>query len=285
MPNSPAAVFERLTTAVTPVRAEVRLGTACVLGGGVAGLVAARVLADHAHRVVIIEPDHPEAAPGGAARPGVPQGSQVHLLLPGGRAQLERFFPGVVAQALAEGAVPCAPERTVTYLDDVEQIATPNARFVGSSRPFLESLIRRRTLALPHVELVRGRVTGLRYARGAVESVRDAAGGGHVDVPAAFVVDASGRGSRLPDWLEQGGWPRPEVERLPVDIRYLSAASRARPAGDGPLSGISRYSPHFPKDIAGAAVSPIESRQWAVMLARFGDGAEWPHARRVRCPL
>ncbi|WP_234365591.1 NAD(P)-binding protein [Streptomyces sp. RTd22] len=135
MPNSPAAVFERLTTTVTPVHSTVRLGTACVLGGGIAGLVAARVLADHTDRVVIIEPDHAEAAVSGAARPGVPQGPQVHLLLPGGHAQLERFFPGVVAQALAEGAVLCGPERTATYLDDVEQIATPNAQFVGAVAP------------------------------------------------------------------------------------------------------------------------------------------------------
>ncbi|MDW6064013.1 FAD-dependent monooxygenase [Streptomyces sp. FXJ1.4098] len=274
MPNSPAAVFERLTTTVPPVRTEVRLGTACVLGGGVAGLVAARVLADHANRVVIIEPDQPEAALSGAARPGVPQGSQVHLLLPGGRAQLERFFPGVVAQALAGGAVSCGPERTATYLDDVEQIATPNARFVGSSRPFLESLIRRRTLALPNVELVSGRVIGLRYARGVVESVRYAVGGDHVVVPADFVVDASGRGSRLSDWLEQGGWPRPETQRLQADIRYLSARFTRSADWDGPLSGISRYSPHFPKDIAGAAVNPIENQQWVVMLAHFGNGAE-----------
>ncbi|AKG41570.1 FAD-dependent oxidoreductase [Streptomyces xiamenensis] len=274
MPNSPAAVFERLTTTVPPVRIEVRLGTACVLGGGVAGLVAARVLADHANRVVIIEPDLPEAALSGAARPGVPQGSQVHLLLPGGRAQLERFFPGVVAEALAGGAVSCGPERTATYLDDIEQIATPNARFLGSSRPFLETLIRRRALALPNVELVSGRVIGLRYARGAVESVRYAVGGDHVVAPADFVVDASGRGSRLSDWLEQGGWPRPETQRLQTDIRYLSARFTRSADWDGPLSGISRYSPHFPKDIAGAAVNPIENQQWVVMLAHFGNGAE-----------
>ncbi|WP_190815058.1 FAD-dependent oxidoreductase [Saccharopolyspora pogona] len=284
MSNSPAAVFERLTTGVTPVDSKVHLGTACVLGGGVAGLVAARVLADHADRVVIIEPDHPDAL-NGAVRPGVPQGYQVHLLLPGGRAQLERFFPGVVAQALAEGAVSCGPEHTATYLDDVYQIATPNAEFVASSRPFLESLIQRRTLALPNVELVSGRVTGLRYERGAVESVRYAIGGDHVVAPADFVVDATGRGSRLPDWLEQGGWPRPETERLPIDIRYLSARYTRSIDWDGPLSGISRYSPQFPKGIAGAAVNAIENQQWAVMLAHFGNAAEGrtPDEFAARC--
>jgi 2-polyprenyl-6-methoxyphenol hydroxylase-like FAD-dependent oxidoreductase len=275
MPESPAAIFDRLTTtAVPPVDSEVRIGTACVLGGGIAGLIAARVLADHADRVVIIEPDDSAAAPGGAARAGVPQGNHVHLLLPGGHAQLERFFPGVMAQALVEGAVPCDPEHTVIHVDGVAQIGTRNAQFVASSRPFLESMIRRRTLALPEVEVVSGRVTGLQYARGAVASVRYAVGGDHVVVPADFVVDATGRGSRLPEWLEQGGWPRPRAERLPVDIRYL-AARYTRPADRrGPLVGISHHSPRSTGDVAGAAVSAIENQQWAVVVAHFGDRAE-----------
>jgi hypothetical protein len=153
---------------------------------------------------VIIEPDHPDAGLHSATGPGVPHGAQVHMLMPRGRAQLERFFPGVVAQGLAEGAVLCMPERTATYVDEVEQIATPNAEFVASSRPFRESLIRRRVLALPNVELVQGRVIGLGYARDAVESVRCVVDGDQVVAAADFVVDATGRGSRLSDWLEQG---------------------------------------------------------------------------------
>src|ERR1700754_613364 len=104
MPNSPAEVFDRLSTLDPPAGARRLFGTACVLGAGLAGLLAARVLADHADRVVIIEPDGPDAGADGAARPGVPQGYQVHVLLPGGRAQLERFYPGIVAEAIAAGA-------------------------------------------------------------------------------------------------------------------------------------------------------------------------------------
>jgi hypothetical protein len=36
-------------------------------------------------------------------------------------------------------------------------------------------------------------------------------------------VDATGRGSRLADWLEAGQWPRPRLERLNVDVRYVTA--------------------------------------------------------------
>jgi len=271
MSNSPADVFDRLSTPDAPTGTRRLFGTACVLGGGLAGLVAARVLADHADRVVIIEPDSQDAGANGEARPGVPQGYQVHVLLPGGRAQLERFFPGIVAQAVEEGAGLHAPNLVSSYLDEVEQITTPNARFVSSSRPFLESQVRRRTVALPNVDFVTGRVTGLDYARGAVDAVRYTTSSGAAVENADFVVDATGRSSRLSDWLEQGGWPRPELERLQVDVRYLSARFKRSDDWTGPQNGICRYSPFFDsKGLAGAAVNGIENQQWTVMLAHFG---------------
>lgn len=274
MPNSPAEVFDRLSTVVAPADKRRLFGTACVLGAGVAGLVAARVLADHADRVVIIEPDGLDAGSNGAARPGVPQGYQVHVLLPGGRAQLERFFPGVVEQAVEEGAALHPPHLVASYLDEVEQITTPNAQFVASSRPFLESLIRRRTLALPNVELATGRVTGLNYTRDAVDAVRYTTSSGAAVEAADFVVDATGRSSRLSDWLEQGGRPRPELERLQVDVRYLSARFTRSRDWTGSQNSICRYSPFFDsKGLAGAAVSGIENQRWTVMLAYFGNPA------------
>ncbi len=275
MPNSPAEIFDRLCASDAPAGARRLFGTARVLGAGLAGLVAACVLADHADRVVLIEPDGPDAGTGGAARPGVPQGYQVHVLLPGGRAQLERFFPGLVAQAVDEGAALHPPHLVASYLDDVEQLTTPNVRFVASSRPFLESQVRRRTLALPNVELVTGRVTGLTFTRGAVDGVRRTTGSGITVEAADFVVDATGRGSRLSTWLEQGGWPRPELERLEVDVRYLSARFRRSPDWTGPQNSICRYSPAFDsKGLAVAATSAIENQQWTVMLAYFGTPAD-----------
>jgi 2-polyprenyl-6-methoxyphenol hydroxylase-like FAD-dependent oxidoreductase len=75
-------VFSRLVTAGPPERPKVLFGTACVLGGSIAGLLAARVLADHAERVVVIERDTIEGVTG--PRPGVPQGRQLHVMVRGG---------------------------------------------------------------------------------------------------------------------------------------------------------------------------------------------------------
>ncbi|GIF21791.1 2-polyprenyl-6-methoxyphenol hydroxylase-like FAD-dependent oxidoreductase [Actinoplanes tereljensis] len=94
--------FAVLSSSTTPANPRVLFRQAVVLGGSVAGLMAARVLSDHAEQVLIIERDDlaaldlpdERAAAEAAPRPGVPQGSQVHALLPSGINQLQRWFPG-----------------------------------------------------------------------------------------------------------------------------------------------------------------------------------------------
>jgi 2-polyprenyl-6-methoxyphenol hydroxylase-like FAD-dependent oxidoreductase len=264
-----AAAFDRIGTTDPPVSTPCHFRTVHVLGGGIAGLIAARVLADAARRVVIIEPDGLAHDLDGAPRPGVPQGYQVHTLLPGGRAQFERFFPGIAQEALDNGAILSTSDRTVAYVDNAEQLGTPNAELLSCSRPFLESLIRRRVLALPNVSVKKGRVTGLTYARGAVNAVRYVSSGEVVE-STEFVVDATGRASRLPYWLQHGGWPRPETERLRVEVQYLSARFRRSRDWPGPYTGVCRYSLQSSgKGLPGAAFAAIEDEQWAIMLAYY----------------
>src|SRR5579875_2862411 len=74
---------------------------AVVIGGSMAGLLTARVLADHFARVTIIERDQFPADP--AFRPGVPQGRHVHVLLERGQQLLEQYLPGFTKSLLARG--------------------------------------------------------------------------------------------------------------------------------------------------------------------------------------
>ena len=58
-------------------------GTAVVVGASIGGLLAARVLSDAYEKIVIVDRDAlPDSA---AARRGVPQGRQLHVLLAWGR--------------------------------------------------------------------------------------------------------------------------------------------------------------------------------------------------------
>ncbi|HLK40425.1 MAG TPA: hypothetical protein VKU41_26920 [Polyangiaceae bacterium] len=71
---------------------------AIVIGGGMGGLMAARVLSDHFDRVTILERDGTGDAAEG--RPGVPQGKHVHTLLAAGQRVLGFFSAGLTRPQL-----------------------------------------------------------------------------------------------------------------------------------------------------------------------------------------
>src|SRR4029450_10961309 len=77
---------------------------AIVLGGSMAGMLAARVLAASFSRVTIVERDRYPQGP--HSRHGVPQGHHLHVLLMRGLAILKELFPGIGDELVAQGAIP-----------------------------------------------------------------------------------------------------------------------------------------------------------------------------------
>ena len=77
--------------------------TAIVIGSGIAGLLAARVLSDFYHQVLIFERDSLPTS--SEPRKGVPQGQHAHGLLGKGQEILEEFFPRLTQHLLNQGAV------------------------------------------------------------------------------------------------------------------------------------------------------------------------------------
>jgi 2-polyprenyl-6-methoxyphenol hydroxylase-like FAD-dependent oxidoreductase len=99
---------------------------------------------------------------------------------------------------------------------------------VLASRPFLEGHVRRRLAENVAIQdrcdavgllADRDRITGVRV-------LRRAAGSATEELPADIVVAATGRGARLPAWLEELGYPRPAEERLDIDIVYATSPLR-----------------------------------------------------------
>src|SRR5260221_11230171 len=80
---------------------------AIVVGGGVAGLSAARAVSDRFRQVVIVDRD--ELPDGATPRPGVPQGKHPHGLMAGGLKALEHLFPGFGHELEQAGAVAICP--------------------------------------------------------------------------------------------------------------------------------------------------------------------------------
>ncbi|MCV7227143.1 FAD-dependent oxidoreductase [Mycolicibacterium komossense] len=213
---------------------------AVVIGASIAGLCAARVLSDHYRQVIVFERDELPSAP--AQRAAVPQGRHVHLLMARGAAEFDGLFPGLLDDMVAAG-VPMLENRpdcihfgAAGHVLGTDHTLRNEFTAYVPSRPHLEWQIRRRVEAIPNVQIrhvgvaepcyspAEERVTGVLLDANDVESAEDTA------VPADLVVDATGRGTRLPVWLQQWGFERPPEETVDVGIGYASQQVRI-PAG------------------------------------------------------
>jgi pimeloyl-ACP methyl ester carboxylesterase/2-polyprenyl-6-methoxyphenol hydroxylase-like FAD-dependent oxidoreductase len=210
---------------------------AVVIGGSVAGLLAARVLADAYERVTVIDRDAlPDELQG---RRAVPQGRHAHALLPRGRESLDALLPGFGAELVAGGAQTCDALREMRFILGGHELARADTgvQSILASRPFIEGHVRRRVRALSAVTLLDGcDVLGLTARDRRVDGVRllrRSDGSAEETLAADLVVAASGRGGRLGAWLEQLGLPSPREERLAVDVMYATRHLRLVPGALG----------------------------------------------------
>lgn len=203
---------------------------AVVLGASMAGLAAARVLADFYECVTVVERDSLPETP--ANRRGVPQGRHVHLLWGRGFRALDELFPGL-GDDLAAGGVPhVRGDLSKVYISTGGYPLPRSGHITGfqlttPSRPFLEWHLRRRLGGHANVEVLachdvvepttnpaQDRVTGA--------IVRARGGGGERALEADLVVDATGRGARTPAFLDAMGYGRPAEDHVDVRLMYSS---------------------------------------------------------------
>jgi 2-polyprenyl-6-methoxyphenol hydroxylase-like FAD-dependent oxidoreductase len=213
---------------------------AVVLGASMAGLLAARVLADFYRTVTVIERDVLPEGP--VHRPGVPQGRHAHVLLARCPQILGELFPGLLNDLVADGVSVWSDGdlRRLWLSAGGHQVVRsgrlpkPDSMAIYfPSRPLLESSVRRRVRAIPNVTILDGHnVVGLTSTRdrgvtGARLVSRNS--GGETTVTADLVVDATGRGSRSPAFLEELGYSRPSEDELAVRLAYASQLLRIPP--------------------------------------------------------
>ncbi|TPQ23247.1 NAD(P)/FAD-dependent oxidoreductase [Streptomyces sporangiiformans] len=271
---------------------------AVVIGGGMAGMLAAAALDAYAD-VTVVERD---ALPGGPEpRKGIPQARHAHLLWSGGARAMEDLLPGVTDSWLAAGARRIAlPTGLVSLQPHGWLRRWPEMQFmISCSRDLLDAVIREevaksaRITVLERTELLglegdASRTTGVRV-RTAPEG--DAVGEERV-LDADLVVDASGRGSRATSWLDALGVPQAPMEEVDSGLVYASRIFRA-PAGteDYPVINVQ---PDARRPVPGqsATIVPIEGGRWLVTLAGTrggqptGSAKEFEaFARETRHPL
>lgn len=249
---------------------------ALVLGGGMAGLLAARVLSDSYRQVTLVDRDDLAAADG--PRRGVPQGRHIHALLARGQLALEELFPGLTEALVGHGAPvgDMLADTRLWFSGHRMRRGESGLTLLSLTRPFLERHVRERVLAIPNVSVAppcdiaglvaepdTGRVAGARVFRRADGSVAEV-------LTADLVVDATGRGSRTPRWLVELGYDRPVEEQVGLDIGYATGIFRLPPdLLDGDVSCLLGPTPEAPWV---GALARVEGDRWILTLAgRHGD--------------
>jgi 2-polyprenyl-6-methoxyphenol hydroxylase-like FAD-dependent oxidoreductase len=244
---------------------------AIVCGGSMGGLLAARVLSDHYRRVTVVDSDvFPEC---GEHRRGVPQGRHTHGLLASGRDVIERLFPGVSAELVAAGALSGDIVAEARWFNAGGRLAHFRSGMEGllMTRPMLEGFVRRRTFALRNVEArpdLRAETLTATADRRRITGIS----GGGAELSADLVVDATGKGSHAPQWLEALGYEPPRHEKVEVALAYTTRFFRRRPEQmDGDKVAVI---PPLPDVKRGGVMLAQEGNRWSVtLIGHFGQAA------------
>lgn len=252
---------------------------AVVIGAGIAGLLAAHVLARHFTDVTVIDRDHFSDQP--EPRKGTPQSHHIHILLQRGLLAFEQFFPGF-GQELAQAGAP-----TVDWTADLAMYTPPgwSPRFPSGlstytcSRALLEFILRKRVAAHPNISFLQGcEAIGLvgdqnkTSVIGIEVHARDQGNRAEI-ITGDLVVDASGRASHALQWLSSLGYSTPFETVINSFLGYATRFYKA-PANFNPGWKVLMIRSRPPLGTRTGVVFPVEGGQWIVNLG--GSGSERP---------
>ncbi|AJE39481.1 FAD-dependent monooxygenase [Streptomyces nodosus] len=266
-----------------------------VVGGGIAGMLAAAAVKDHVDSVEIVEahalPEGPEP------RTGVPQAAHTHFLQTGGAEAIESLLPGTVDRLLTAGAhrIPVTTNMVIYSPEGwYRRWQRATHQVISASRDLIDFIVREQVLKDPRVGVrTHTKVVALLGDHRAVTGVRVRTPDGvEAELPADLVVDASGRATRAPGWLARLGVTGLTEEHIDSGLVYASRIYRAPvPTSGWPVIGV-QADPRLPRPGSSGTILPIEGDRWHVSLmgspgghpTRDPDAFE-PFARTLRHPL
>ncbi|MBK3564465.1 NAD(P)/FAD-dependent oxidoreductase [Streptomyces sp. MBT62] len=266
-----------------------------IIGGSIAGMLAGAAVKDRVSSVEIIEahelPDGPEP------RTGVPQAAHIHFLHEGGANAIESLLPGTIDQLLAAGAnrIPMTTNMVIYSPEGWYRRWRNSTHFmISASRDLTDSVVREQVSKDPQVRVrTNTKVVGLLGDHRKVTGVRvQIAGGTETEVHADLVIDASGRSTRIPQWLTGMGITGLAEKRIDSGLVYASRFYRAPvPTHNWPMIGV-QAAPRLPQPGNAGGILPIEGNRWHVSLmgapggqpTRDADAFE-TFARTLRHPI
>lgn len=251
-----------------------QMSHAIVIGGSVAGTLAAAAVAPYADRVTLVDrypvPDGPHP------RRGVPQARHAHLLWSGGARIVEQLLPGTHEALTAAGARQIGlPRDVVSFSAQGWMRRFPPTQYVVTCSRDLLDWVLREQLRKHHPNVVieaEVEVTGLIGDAHGVTGVRTAAPRSD-EISASLVIDAGGRGSRAPVWLTELGLPAVAEEAVDSGLAYSTRIFQA-PRGTGPGFPLVVIQADPADAVPGrtATIVPIENEKWLVTLSGTKGG-------------
>jgi len=134
----------------------------------------------------------------------------------------------------------------------------------AASRPLLEHVLRERIVDCDGVSLRSDcHCTDYRLdeEETTVEGVTIREGGSERGLTADLVIDATGRASRTPTWLEKHGFESPAVDEVNVDLAYSTLRVERPPADRRAF-----WAPASAPRTRGGGAAPIEGGHWQVVM-------------------
>lgn len=242
---------------------------AIIIGGSIAGCLAAEVLSPYFDKVTLLEKGdfEDEVNP----RKSVPQERHIHVLLQKGEKIMERIFPNLMHDLKAEGAV------NVNLGQDIEwfQYGLWKKRYDMNfeshffSRRLLDNCIRRRIRQNTKIRILsQSSVEDFIFSvnekeETTVVGVKIHTLTGITSLHGNLVVDARGLGSQTPTLLKSAGLGEVYKEKIKTNLGYVTRLYKRDPQSTERTIVVWSTPP---KEKALGLMLPIENDRWMVSV-------------------
>ncbi|MEH7493656.1 FAD-dependent oxidoreductase [Neobacillus niacini] len=239
---------------------------AIIIGGGISGKLAARVLSDVYKEVIILERD--VESEGSSSRKGAPQGEHLHALLHAGEYGLEQLFPGITEKFYDSGAVKINSTIDLSWFHH----GAWKIRYDGGysttlqTRPHLEWHIEQYLKKIPNVvfhynQVVQDLLYNETENRIFGVQLKD------TSLTADIVVDASGVSSLTSSWLTKRNIQVPD-EKVDINLSYISKQFQLVDNHDTDWK-IKMVYPNPPHEKIGGTISSVEDNRFIITIMGY----------------